>query len=218
MRHAAVMDVDGTLVDTNYLHTTAWWEAFRQAGHRVPMHAIHASVGLSGQDLIARLLGEERDTRQDAAISAAHKTLYGSYHARLPPLPGARELVCELAGRHWQVVLATSASGRELAALRQAIAADEAIAATASADDVQAGKPAPDTVTRALALVDAAAAGSVFIGDTVWDVRAANNARVPCVAVLSGGVARGKLEEAGAAAVYEDCAELLEHLDESPFT
>ena len=90
MERAAVFDVDGTLVDTNHLHVTAWWEAFRQAGHKVSMHAIHRAVGLGAHDLVAHLLGDDRDTGEDDTISAAHKTLYGTYFDRLPPLPGAQ--------------------------------------------------------------------------------------------------------------------------------
>lgn len=110
MTRAALFDVDGTLVDTNHLHVTSWWEAFRQAGHQVPMPAIHRAVGLGSDDLIAHLLGDERDTGQDAAISAAHSTLYGTYFDRLPALRSAAELLWALSDRGWRIVLATSAA------------------------------------------------------------------------------------------------------------
>ncbi|MFF3483215.1 HAD family hydrolase [Streptomyces sp. NPDC002701] len=216
MQRAAVFDVDGTLVDTNHLHVTAWWEAFRQAGHQVPMHAVHRAVGLGSDDLIAHLLGDGRDTEEDAAISAAHKTLYGTYFERLPALSDAGNLLRRLDRDGWAVVLATSAGGAELTALRRAIDADDVIRATASSDDVDAGKPAPEPVEHALELVGASAEHSVFVGDTVWDMRAGTRAGVRCVGVLCGGIPRADLEEAGASAVYRDPAHLLASLSGSP--
>lgn len=214
---AAVLDVDGTLVDTNPLHVVCWWEALRQAGHRVPTAAIHAAIGLGSTDLLAHLLGEERDRDQDADISAGHKALYGTWFERLAPVDGAAELLRRLHGDGWAVVLATSAGGPELDALRAAIDADDAITATASADDVEAGKPAPEPVLHALELAGARAADSVFVGDSVWDMRAAARAGVTPVAVLSGGISRAALEQAGAAEAYADTRELLTRLGESAF-
>ncbi|MDQ0835264.1 HAD superfamily hydrolase (TIGR01509 family) [Streptomyces achromogenes] len=216
MTRAAVFDVDGTLVDTNHLHVVTWWEAFRQAGHRVPTHAVHRAVGLGSDDLIAHLLGEDRDTDRDAELSAAHKALYGQYFDRLPPLRDAGRLLRRLRDDGWTVVLATSASGSELSALRAAIDADDAIAATASADDVEAGKPSPEPVAHALELVGASAEGAVFVGDTVWDMRAGRRAGVRCVGVLCGGIPRADLLEAGAETVYDDPADLLASLSTSP--
>ncbi len=216
MDRAAVFDVDGTLVDTNHLHVVTWWEAFRQAGHEVPMHAVHRAVGLGSADLVAHLLGDDRDPDQDAELSAAHTALYGQYFDRLPALPGAGELLRRLHGDGWAVVLATSASGAELGALRRAIDADDAIAATASADDVREGKPAPEPVEHALELAGVPASRAVFVGDTVWDMRAGSKAGVRCVGVLCGGIPRADLEEAGAEAVYADPADLLARLADSP--
>ncbi|MEW2513322.1 HAD family hydrolase [Streptomyces sp. NPDC046870] len=216
MDRAAVFDVDGTLVDTNHLHVVTWWEAFRQAGHEVPMHAVHRAVGLGSTDLVAHLLGDDRDRDQDAELSAAHTALYGQYFDRLPALPGAGELLRRLHGDGWTVVLATSASGAELGALRRAIGADDAITATASADDVQEGKPAPEPVQHALELAGVPASRAVFVGDTVWDMRAGSKAGVRCVGVLCGGIPRADLEEAGAETVYADPADLLARLAGSP--
>ncbi|MDX2552454.1 MULTISPECIES: HAD family hydrolase [Streptomyces] len=216
MSRAAVFDVDGTLVDTNHLHVVAWWEAFRQAGHQVSMHDVHRAVGLPSGDLITHLLGEERDPQEKDTLSAAHKALYGTYFERLPALPDAGRLLRRLDGAGWSVVLATSAGGTELAALRRAIGADDAITATTSADDVAEGKPAPDPVEQALELAGARAERSVFVGDTVWDMRAGARAGVRCVAVLSGGIPRVELEAAGAEAVFRDPAHLLAALEESP--
>ncbi|MFK4103310.1 HAD family hydrolase [Streptomyces sp. NPDC019531] len=216
MERAAVFDVDGTLVDTNHLHVTTWWEALRQAGHRVPMHAVHRAVGLGSDDLVAHLLGEDRDKDRDAELSAAHKALYGQYFDRLPAFQDAGRLLRRLDHDGWRVVLATSAGGAELSALRRAIAADDAIVATASADDVEEGKPAPEPVEHALELAGVPAERAVFVGDTVWDMRAGTRAGVRCVGVLCGGIPRTDLEEAGAHAIYADPAQLLASLADSP--
>ncbi|MEU2878477.1 MULTISPECIES: HAD family hydrolase [unclassified Streptomyces] len=216
MDRAAVFDVDGTLVDTNHLHVVTWWEAFRQAGHRVPMHAVHRSVGLGSTDLIAHLLGDDRDKEQDAELSAAHTALYAQYFERLPAFEDAGRLLRRLHENEWAVVLATSASGPELSALRRAIDADDAITATASSDDVAEGKPAPEPVEHALELAGVDPGRAVFVGDTVWDMRAGSRAGVRCVGVLCGGIPRADLEEAGASAVYRDPADLLASLADGP--
>ncbi|MYX30477.1 HAD-IA family hydrolase [Streptomyces sp. SID8381] len=216
MDRAAVFDVDGTLVDTNHLHVVTWWEAFRQAGHRVPMHAVHRSVGLGSTDLIAHLLGDDRDKEQDAELNAAHTALYAQYFERLPAFEDAGRLLRRLHENEWAVVLATSASGPELSALRRAIDADDAITATASSDDVAEGKPAPEPVEHALELAGVDPGRAVFVGDTVWDMRAGSRAGVRCVGVLCGGIPRADLEEAGATAVYRDPADLLASLADGP--
>ncbi|MDF3294308.1 HAD family hydrolase [Streptomyces silvisoli] len=213
---AALFDVDGTLVDSNYLHVSTWWEAFRQAGHTVSMTAIHRTVGMGSDKLIAHLLGEERDTDQDAEIAAAHKALFATYLERLPALEGAADLLRTVSQRGWKVLLASSAGQYELNAMRCAIGADEYIAAATSADDVDASKPAPNLVKRALDRAGVPASRAVFVGDTVWDVQASAKAGVDCIALLSGGIPEADLRRAGALAVYDGPARLLAELDSSP--
>ncbi|CAM5244358.1 haloacid dehalogenase [Streptomyces spiroverticillatus] len=215
MPRAALFDVDGTLADTNHLHVVTWWEAFRQAGHEVRMHDVHRAIGLGSEDLIAHLLGDEHDPDEDDGLSAAHSTLYGTYFDRLPALPKAGELLRTLHSRGWRIVLATSAGGPELEALRRAIDADDVIAGVASADDVAQGKPAPDPVHRALEIAGCGPEDAVFVGDTVWDMRAGTKAGVLTLALLAGGIPRADLEEAGATEVYSDPADLLADLDGS---
>ncbi|MFJ8921883.1 HAD family hydrolase [Streptomyces sp. NPDC102415] len=218
MVRAALFDVDGTLVDTNYLHVTAWWEAFRQAGHTVPMTAVHHAIGLGSTDLIEHLLGAGRDSQQDEQISNTHSALYATYFERLSAVEGAADLLRALAARGWKVVLATSASGPELTALRRVLDADDVITGTASADDVDEGKPAPAPVLHAMELAGGTSGETVYVGDSVWDMKAATGASVTAVALLSGGIARQELVEAGAAEVYRNPADLLAHLDSSAFS
>ncbi|NJP66779.1 HAD family hydrolase [Streptomyces spiramenti] len=218
MTRAAVFDVDGTLVDSNYLHTAAWTEAFRQTGHPVTGRDVHRALGLPGHDLLARLLGEAHDPELADTLRAAHKTLYATHFERLRPLPGAAELLRAVADRGWRVVLATSADGEELQALRRAIDADDVITDTASADDVTEGKPAPEPVHHARSLAgDVPAEQTVFVGDSVWDMRAAARAGATPIGVTCGGLAAEELWAAGAAEVHAGPAALLDALAVSPF-
>ncbi|MFE4632350.1 HAD family hydrolase [Streptomyces sp. NPDC056773] len=217
MNRAALFDVDGTLADTNHLHVVSWWEALRQSGHRVPMHAVHRAIGLPGEDLLDHLLGQDRDHGDDDRMSAAHDTLYATHFDRLPAFDNAAELLRALSKSGWKVLLVTSAKDRELTALREAIGADDAIADTATSDDVEQGKPAPDPVRHALDLAEAPPARALFVGDSVWDMKAAHRAGVAAVGLLCGGIPRADLEGAGAVAVYRDPGHLLTDLGDSPF-
>lgn len=215
VRAAAVFDVDGTLVDSGYFHTIAWWEALRQYGHTAPMARIQRSIGMGTNMLLDNVLGEDRDRDETEALDEAHTALVARFWPSFTPLPGARDLLRACVKRGWQVVVATSASARELDVLLEVIDADDAIAAVTSADDVDEAKPAPDVVGAALRKVGAYPARSVMIGDTVWDVQASDRAGVRCVSVLTGGFCRAELGEAGALETYEDAAALLAGLDHS---
>ncbi|MFF3006748.1 HAD family hydrolase [Kitasatospora sp. NPDC057940] len=215
MAAAALFDVDGTLLDTNYWHTIAWAEAFAQFGHAPAMARIHGAIGMGGDQLLDHLLGEDRDRAEDDALSAAQQALYARFWPRLRAFEGAAGLLRALAARGWTVVLASSASKRDLDVMRRALDADDAITAVTGADDVQTSKPAPDLVRAALDKAAARPDEAVFIGDTLWDVQAAARAGVPCIGVLSGGWAERDLRAAGALEVHQDVGKLLDQLPDT---
>jgi phosphoglycolate phosphatase-like HAD superfamily hydrolase len=215
MIDTVIFDVDGTLVDTNYLHAVTWWEAFRQHDHQVPMARIHRAIGMGSDKLLDHLLPEDRDRTADDGIRDAHRCLYGQYWTRLDAFEGAAELLRACASRGQKVLLASSASEPEMKALRAALDAEDAITAATSSDDAEESKPAPDIVEVALDRAGVSPGQAVFVGDTVWDVKACEKAGVPCIAVLTGGISHHELTEAGAVAVYDSVADLLRRLDGS---
>jgi HAD superfamily hydrolase (TIGR01509 family) len=192
-----------------------WWDAFRQHGHEVDMADVHRAIGMGSDRLLDHLLPADRDRGGDDAITAAHSTLYGEYWSRLRAFDGAADLLRACAKRGLKVVLASSASERELGALRAALDADDVIALATSSDDANQSKPAPDIVQVALDRARVTADQAVFVGDTVWDVEAAERAGVSCVAVLSGGIGREELAEAGAVEIYDGTRDLLANLGRS---
>lgn len=216
MRSGVLFDVDGTLVDTTYLHTVAWWEALRQQGADVPMARIHRAIGMGADKLLDHLLGEDRDRGADERTSAAHDVLYGAWWERLRPLPGATELLRAVAGRGLAVVLASSAKEPELGQLRRVVGADDVIAAATSSSDAAESKPAPDILRAAIDQSGVDPRAAVFVGDSVWDVRAAARLDIPCIGLACGGTSPGELGRAGSVAVYDDPAALLAALDDSP--
>jgi HAD superfamily hydrolase (TIGR01509 family) len=209
---AVLFDVDGTLVDSNYLHTVTWWEAFLQAGHEVPMTRIHHAIGMGSDQLLDELLPRDRNRDEDGALRAAHDALYATYWPRLRPLPGAAALLRACREHELKVVLASSAGERELAVMRAVIDADDAIDAATSSADVEHSKPAADLIQVALDRAGVSADQAVLVGDTVWDVAAAGKAGVRCIALLCGGIGREELAEAGASEIYADPGDLLAHL------
>jgi HAD superfamily hydrolase (TIGR01509 family) len=212
---AVLFDVDGTLVDSNYLHAVSWWEAFIQAGHDVPMARIHRTIGMGSDQLLDALLPADRDRAGDNDMRAAHGALYATYWERQRPLRGAADLLRACKRRGLRVVLASSADAREFAALRAALAADDAIDEATSSADVERSKPAPDLVRVALDKARVGPDAAVFVGDTIWDVQACGKAGVPCIGLLSGGISRAELLDEGAVEVYEGPAELMDALPRS---
>jgi HAD superfamily hydrolase (TIGR01509 family) len=207
-----LFDVDGTLVDTTFLHAVCWAEALRQHGREVPATEVHHAIGMSSDKLLDHCAGDVEDR---AAVTAAHLTLYKQWWGRLCPLPGAADLLRACAKRGLQVVLASSASDEELAALKSAVDADDAITAATSSSDAESGKPEPDILQAALDRSGLAADRVVFVGDAVWDGHAARRAGVTFVGVTCGGTPGAELQEAGAVEVWRDPAELLRNFDGS---
>jgi phosphoglycolate phosphatase-like HAD superfamily hydrolase len=212
---AVLFDVDGTLVDSNYLHVLAWWQAFRQAGTDIPMADIHRCVGMGGDRLIAHLLDDDRDRSRDKHIKASHGAVFATYWPALRRFAGARELVNRTAGEDLAVVLASSAEEQELAVLRRVIDADDSVTAATSSADARNSKPAPDILQAALDAAGLLAEESVFVGDAVWDVQAAADLGIPCIGLECGGTSAAILTRAGAVEVYRNPQDLLEHFTDS---
>jgi HAD superfamily hydrolase (TIGR01509 family) len=197
-------DVDGTLVDTNYLHTMAWWRALTAAGIEVTMARVHRLIGRSGDDLIRELTGET-----DQKINDAHTDLFAESRDLIRPIKGARALLEKVHAEGQVVVIVTSAHEAELQWLLKPLECEALLDEVVHGESVGAAKPAPDLYHRALEQVGLPPDRVVAIGDTGWDVKAAGRAGIDCVGVESGGVAACELKAAGATAVYGSCADLL---------
>jgi HAD superfamily hydrolase (TIGR01549 family) len=211
---AAILDVDGTLVDSNYQHTIAWYRAFRQHGHVLPVWRIHRHIGMGGDQLVASLCGDEVEDGQGDDIRAAEKTLYVQLIDEVEPLAGARDLIVDLKDRGRRIVLASSAKPDEIEHYLDLLDARGLADAWTSAGDVEATKPAPDLVEAALESVGGGAA--VMVGDSTWDCKAAERAGVQTLAVLTGGFSEQELCDAGAVTVFESIEELRRRLSDTP--
>ncbi len=214
MPPAAILDVDGTLVDTNYHHTIAWYRAFRQNEVVLPIWRIHRHIGMGGDQLVKALGGERLENEKGDDIRAAESVLYGELMSEVEPLKDARELIEDLKGRGHAVVLASSAKKHEVEHYLDLLDARDLADDWTTSDDVEATKPEPDLVVAA---VEKAGGGeAVMVGDSTWDCEAAKRAGLDTVAVLTGGFSEAELREAGAVGVYVSIGDLRESLDETP--
>ncbi|HEX6418898.1 MAG TPA: HAD family hydrolase [Acidimicrobiales bacterium] len=215
-RTGMLFDLDGTLIDSVYQHVIAWRDALETEGIDIPVWTIHRKVGMSG-GLFARALLRETavsfSPSAAARLQAAHRDAFSRYAAGVRPLPGAVELLKHLSavGAPWAIATSGHRATAEptLAALR---VPDEVPIITR--DLVERAKPDPDLFLAAARALDLPVQDCVVVGDSVWDLLAAQRARALGVGLLSGGYGREELERAGAFRVYEDPADLLRHLDE----
>jgi HAD superfamily hydrolase (TIGR01509 family) len=209
----AILDIDGTLVDTNYQHAIAWYRAFRRHELTLPVWRIHRHIGMGGDQLVPALAGEDFESERGDDVREEEKALYSELIGEVRPMREARELIEDLHTSGSTVLLASSAKREEVEHYLDLLDARELADGWTSSADVESTKPEPDLVHTALAKVGAQASDAVMVGDSPYDVEAAKRAGVPTVAVLTGGFSEAELRDAGAREVYESVAELREHLD-----
>lgn len=207
-----VLDVDGTLVDSNYHHTMAWWQAFTECGHQVPAWRIHRAIGMGGDRLVAAVAGDDVEERLGDDIRSTWEQRYDEVLDRVPTLPGARELIPDLRRRGFQVALASSGIPRHTQHAVDILEAGDDVDTTTTSEDAEESKPHPELVQVALDRVDAERA--VLVGDSVWDVDSATSAGLAVIGVLTGGFGRAELEDAGTDEVCDDLEQLRRRVDE----
>ena len=212
----AVLDIDGTLVDTNYQHAIAWYRAFRQHEIVLPVWRIHRHIGMGGDQLVEALTDKRVEQEKGDDIRAAETTLYFQLIDEVQPMQGSRELIEQLKARGHTVVLASSAKADEVDHYLDLLDARELADDWTTSADVESTKPAPDLISAALEKAGASADDAVMVGDTTWDVEAAGRAGVQTLTVRTGGFGVDELEKAGAAAVFESVTELCEKLGQTP--
>ena len=212
----AILDIDGTLVDTNYQHALAWYRAFREHDHTVPIWRIHRHIGMGGDKLVESLLGEDVERDHGDALRDAEKPRYQEMIDEVVPFEGARGLIEDLKAAGHTVVLASSAKEDEVDHYLDLLDARDLADAWTHSGDVEETKPAPDLVQSALEKAGGDRGDAVMIGDTPWDVEAAGDAGVRTIAVLTGGFGEEELRDAGAIAVYASIAELRDGLSDTP--
>ena len=215
MTRAALLDVDGTLIDANYQHALAWYRAFRRHGIVLPLWRIHRHVGMGGDQLVPALVGEAVDEDLGDEIRETRKERYVELIDEVAPLEGSRELITDLKERGFTTVLASSSPQDEIDRYLDLLDARELADGWTTDDDVEATKPEPDLVRAALE--KAGTDAGVMVGDTPWDIESARKAGLETVTVITGGFSEQELRDAGAAGVYESVEELRGHLDEPPF-
>jgi HAD superfamily hydrolase (TIGR01509 family) len=214
MVRVAVLDVDGTLVDTNYHHAFAWFRAFRKHEIVLPIWWLHRHVGMGGDKYVAAVAGDDVEERLGDALRDDWERLFDDLIDEVEPVRGARELIEELKRRDVEVVLATSAVGKHVDAFLDKLGARDSADAWTTKDDVEASKPDPDLVNAALS--KAGSRDAVMVGDTPWDITAARKAGLDTLCVITGGFSEQELRDAGAAAVFESVDDLRRRLDETP--
>jgi HAD superfamily hydrolase (TIGR01509 family) len=213
---AAILDIDGTLVDTNYQHALAWYRAFLQSDKVLPIWRVHRHIGMGGDQLVAALAGEEFDAEHGDDVRTAEKVLYMTLIEEVRPFADARALLEHLKAQGHTVVLASSAKPQEVEHYLDLLDARDLADGWTDAGDVERTKPEPDLVAAA---VEKAGGGpAVMVGDSTWDCEAAKRAGIATVAVLTGGFSEAELREAGATAVFASLSDLVAKLGDTPLS
>jgi HAD superfamily hydrolase (TIGR01549 family) len=208
-----VLDVDGTLVDSVYAHVLAWSNAFRAIGTQVPSWRIHRAIGMGGDRLVSEVAGRRVEDALGDEVRQRHDEEFEALAHTVQPLPGADDLLVELRDRGFTVVLASSAR-REHAELALGLLEQDHMAhGWVCNDDVDSSKPAPDLIDVAVDKVGGTRA--VVVGDSVWDIQAAQECKAPAIGLRCGGFCDGDLREAGAVGVYDSPADLVRCFDET---
>jgi HAD superfamily hydrolase (TIGR01509 family) len=211
----AIVDIDGTLVDTNYHHAIAWFRAFRTHGFVLPLWRIHRHIGMGGDQLVAALAGEGFDREHGDEVRAAEKVLYMQLIEEVEPLAGARALLEDLKGSGHGVILASSAKPEELEHYLTLLDARALVDGWTDSGDVERTKPEPDLVLAALEKAGAKASEAVMIGDSTWDCEAAKAAKVRSIGVLTGGFSEPELLDAGAEKVFATVEDLRQSVNDT---
>jgi len=214
---AFLFDLDGTLVDSVYNHVRAWHLALREQGMDLSVWRIHRKIGMSGSLFTAQLQRELGRPIDEAAIERLrdrHAELFRELSQDVPPLPGAAELLEELTKQQLPWAIATSGRMRTAATNLKSLGVDTEKATVITRDEVRYAKPDPDLFVEAARRLGVTTRGSYVIGDSIWDMYAARRCGALGIGLLSGGYGRDELERAGAMRVFDDPADMLEHLDE----
>lgn len=212
---AVILDVDGTLVDSNLAHAESWADVFRAYGYAVTADQVRPLIGMGGDKLIPRAIGVEKDSPLGKAINERRRQVFlETYLPSLKPLPGARRLLERMRAQGLRLVVATSAEADELGRLLQVAGVADLLDGTTDAKAVRHSKPEPDIVRQALDQAGVPPEAAVMLGDTPYDLEAAARAGVAMIGVRSGGYDEVALK--GAIAVYSDPQDLLDHYDSSP--
>jgi phosphoglycolate phosphatase-like HAD superfamily hydrolase len=211
---AAIIDVDGTLVDTNYHHAIAWYRAFRQFDVTLPIWRIHRHIGIGSDRIVESLVDPQLENDVGDDIRDAQGVLYLAMIEEVRPLPEARDLLTDLNERGHPIVLASSAKENEIDRYMDLLDARDLIVGWTTSADVENTKPEPDVVKAAMEKADTDEA--VMIGDSTFDCAAARNAGIPALAVLTGGFSGEELRDAGATEIFDSIGALRAHLAASP--
>jgi HAD superfamily hydrolase (TIGR01509 family) len=213
----AVLDIDGTLIDSNYQHALAWYRALRSVGETYPVWRLHRLIGMGGDQLVSEIGGEDLERRVGDQAREQQGKEVDALLDEMSPLPGARDLLLAVKERGHRLVLASSGQQRHVDVFLDKLDARDLADDWTTSDDVESSKPAPDLLQVALGKIGAPAdASSVMIGDSVWDVVAAKRAGMPAIVVRSGGFGDDELREAGAVALYDTPGDLAAALGDTP--